>query len=82
MERQDLRVKFLVFPLGKPHQKFLKWRSRELHIESGKRKVLMAYEGIAAAMALMRTIRPAWERVLARQPSILFSTLSKMGWKA
>ncbi len=57
MERQDLRVKFLVFPLGKPHQKFLKWRSRELQTESGKRKVLIAYEGIVAIVALMRTVR-------------------------
>jgi hypothetical protein len=30
----------------------------------------MAYEGIAAVVALMRTVRPACERVLARQPSI------------
>jgi hypothetical protein len=42
----------------------------------------MAYEGMAAATDLIRTSLPAWDRVFARQPSILLRTLSLMLWKA
>jgi hypothetical protein len=30
----------------------------------------------------MRTVRPAWDKVLARHPSILFEIESKISWKA
>jgi hypothetical protein len=81
-ESQDLRERFLVFFEGKPHQKFLNILSREEQREDGSKKELMAYEGMAAATDLIRTSLPAWDRVFARQPSILLRTLSLMLWKA
>jgi hypothetical protein len=50
--------------------------------EEGRRNVLIAYVGIAAAVDLIRTVRPAWESVFALQPFNLDRTLSSRGWKA
>ena len=58
-ECQDLSERFLVFLGGKPHQKFLNIWSNFLHNLLGIRKVLIAYEGITVATALMRTDLPA-----------------------
>jgi hypothetical protein len=35
--------------------------------ELGRRKVLIVHEGMEEAVALMSTVLPAWDRVLARQ---------------
>ena len=48
----------------------------------GSMKELIAYEGTTATTDLMRTNLLAWERVLARQPSLLLRTLSLILWKA
>jgi hypothetical protein len=49
-----------------------------LQRELGRRKVFIVYEGIEEAVALMRTVLPAWDRVLTRHPSIFPRTLVKI----
>jgi len=45
IERQDLRERFRDFPLGNPHKKFLKYLSKAIQKDLGRRKVLIVYEG-------------------------------------
>jgi len=82
IELQDFRHRFLDLPLGKPHHKSLNILSSAEQIESGRRKVLIVYDGIEEAVAFMRTTLLAWERVLALQPSIFPKTLVSKGWNA
>jgi hypothetical protein len=42
MEFQDLRERFLALSFGKPHQNFLKARSKDELIEVGSKNELMA----------------------------------------
>jgi hypothetical protein len=42
MELQDFKERFRDLLIGKPHQKFLKRRSREVEIDLGRRKELIA----------------------------------------
>jgi len=81
IERQDWSERFQVFPFGNPHHKSLKHLYRVVHRELGKKKVLIVYEGMEEAVALMSIVLPAWDRVLARQPSIFPRTLAKIDWK-
>jgi hypothetical protein len=64
-ESQAFKEKFLDFLAGKPHQKFLTILSSSLQKLIGSKKVLIAYEGRAAATNLIKTNLPAWEKVLA-----------------
>jgi hypothetical protein len=81
MELQDFNDKFLNLSLGKPHQKFLKSLSKEEETEIGRRKELIAYEGIVEATDLMSIVRPACDKVFACQPSILPETFSNISVK-
>jgi hypothetical protein len=77
-----LRERLRDFPSGNPHQKSLKDLSKAVQKDFGRRNVLIVYEGMEEAVALMSTVLPAWDKVLARQPSIFPSTLVKISWKA
>jgi hypothetical protein len=58
-ESQAFKERFLDFFAGKSHQKFLKIFSSSLQKLIGSKKVLMAYEGKAAATDLIKTNMPA-----------------------
>jgi hypothetical protein len=49
----------LRFPLGNPHQKSLKDLSKVVQRDLGRMKILIVYEGIEEAIALMSTVLSA-----------------------
>jgi hypothetical protein len=59
IECQDLSERFRDFPLGNSHKKSLKDLSRAVQRDLGTKKVLIVYEGIEEAIALMSTVLPA-----------------------
>jgi hypothetical protein len=82
IECHDLRERFWDFPLGNPHKKSLKDLFNAVQRDLRRRKVLIVYEGIEETVALMSTVLPTWDKVLACQPSIVSSTLVNRAWKA
>jgi hypothetical protein len=80
-ESQDLRDRLWDLFGGKPPQKSLNNLSNLLQKLMGRRKELIAKEGMAATTDLIRTNLPAWERDLALQPSTFNFILSKIPWK-
>jgi hypothetical protein len=59
IERQDLSERLRDFHLGNPHQKSLKDLSKVVQKDFGRKKVLIVYEGMEEAVALMSTVLPA-----------------------
>ena len=57
-ESQAFKDRFLDFLTGKTHQKFLKIQSSSLQKLKGSKKVLIAYEGMAATTDLIKTNLP------------------------
>ena len=58
-EFHDFNERFLALEEQKPHQKFLNVLSSWLHMLLGSKKVLMAYEGMVAAIDLISISLPA-----------------------
>lgn len=61
-----MRERFRDFPLGNSNQKSFKDLSNAVQRDLGRRKVLIVYEGMEEAIALMSTVLLAWDKVLAR----------------